>query len=261
MKIISKHKDFYDYIVQDENPDMVYVRTASTTKEDLFDYIPNKPYHYNYFYHYNSSEITINNIVFGVYPYVYFAPYVTIKIQANWGYDYFNYFLTYDDLDNIHTIKDFEKFCKNKAKEYCKTINEFRPLKKYTYYSYYKEKDFGQHILNIYSLKTECKEVFEHIKAPVFCQYVYPITNMSKLIRTFDYHEMNQSKFIINLSFIKLNPDIIRFWIDDLLDINTYNNIENFLWSIKQEPIANPDNNTKIISHGFDLKESFRNIK
>ena len=84
---------------------------------------------------------------------------------------------------------------------------------------------------------------------------------MSKLIRTFDYHEMNQSKFIINLSFIKLNPDIIRFWIDDLLDINTYNNIENFLWSIKQEPIANPDNKTKIISHGFDLKESFRNIK
>ena len=217
MKIISKHKDFYDYIVQDENPDMVYVRTASTTKEDLFDYIPNKPYHYNYFYHYNSSEITINNIVFGVYPYVYFAPYVTIKIQANWGYDYFNYFLTYDDLDNIHTIKDFERFCKNKAKEYCKTTNEFRLLKKYTYYSYYKEKDFGQHILDIYSLKTECKEVFEHIKAPVFCKYVYQITNMSKLIMTFDYHEMNQSKFIINLLLIKLNLDIIRFWIHDLL--------------------------------------------
>jgi hypothetical protein len=77
----------------------------------------------------------------------------------------------------------------------------------------------------------------------------------------FNYHDFFKAKFIGNVTFTKLGTDIIRYWIDELMDINTYNNIENFLWSIKQEPIANPDNKTKIISHGFDLKESFRNIK
>ena len=43
-------------------------------------------------------------------------------------------------------------------------------------------------------------------------------------------------------------------------DLNTYINIENFLWSVKQEPISNPDNNTKILAHGFDLKTSFRKM-
>ena len=47
---------------------------------------------------------------------------------------------------------------------------------------------------------------------------------------------------------------------NDLADLNTYINIENFLWSVKQEPIVNPDNKTKIISHGFDLKTSFRKM-
>ena len=36
--------------------------------------------------------------------------------------------------------------------------------------------------------------------------------------------------------------------------------IENYLWSMKQEPISEPDNDTKIISHGFDLKTSFRKM-
>ena len=54
--------------------------------------------------------------------------------------------------------------------------------------------------------------------------------------------------------------DILKFWIDNLMNINTYNNIENFLWSIKQEPTSEPDNKTKIINHGFDLKTSFRNM-
>ena len=47
---------------------------------------------------------------------------------------------------------------------------------------------------------------------------------------------------------------------NDLYDINTYNNIENFLWSIKQEPESKPDNKIKILSHGFDLKTSFRKM-
>ena len=54
--------------------------------------------------------------------------------------------------------------------------------------------------------------------------------------------------------------NILKYWYDDLNDLNTYINIENFLWSVKQEPVANPDNKTKILSHGFDLKTSFRKM-
>ena len=42
---------------------------------------------------------------------------------------------------------------------------------------------------------------------------------------------------------------------------NIYIDIENFLWENKQEPISNPDNNTRILAAGFDLKTSFRNVK
>ena len=47
---------------------------------------------------------------------------------------------------------------------------------------------------------------------------------------------------------------------EDLDNRPIYNDIENFLWSIKQEPISEPDNKTKIINHGFDLKTSFRKM-
>lgn len=51
----------------------------------------------------------------------------------------------------------------------------------------------------------------------------------------------------------------MRIWFEEIYSLNTYTNIENFLWASKQEPIANPDNNIKIIAHGFDTKDSFRN--
>jgi hypothetical protein len=54
--------------------------------------------------------------------------------------------------------------------------------------------------------------------------------------------------------------NILKYYYNDLADLNTYINIENFLWSIKQEPAATPDNKTKIQAHGFDLKTSFRKM-
>ena len=54
--------------------------------------------------------------------------------------------------------------------------------------------------------------------------------------------------------------NILKYYYNDLVDLNTYINIENFLWSIKQEPVAAPDNKTKLQAHGFDLKTSFRKM-
>ena len=67
-------------------------------------------------------------------------------------------------------------------------------------------------------------------------------------------------QYVTNICFSRLSKNILKYWYDELNTINTYNNIENFLWSIKQEPISNPDNKTKILSHGFDLKTSFRTM-
>ena len=54
---------------------------------------------------------------------------------------------------------------------------------------------------------------------------------------------------------------MLKIWGDEVMGLGTYTNIENFLWASKQEPISEPDNKTKIINHGFDLKTSFRNVK
>ena len=72
-----------------------------------------------------------------------------------------------------------------------------------------------------------------------------------------DFHSIH---YITNISFQKLQENILKYWYDELNDLNTYTNIENFLWSIKQEPEAKPDNKTKILAHGFDLKTSFRKM-
>jgi hypothetical protein len=66
--------------------------------------------------------------------------------------------------------------------------------------------------------------------------------------------------YLTNVCFNELNMNIIKYYYNDLYDLNTYINIENFLWSIKQEPVATPDNKTKIQAHGFDLKTSFRKM-
>jgi hypothetical protein len=65
-------------------------------------------------------DAIISNIIFGVYPYVYNAPYIKIRVNTITGNsEYFLYFFTKEDLYNIHANKDVEKLCSEKAKEYC----------------------------------------------------------------------------------------------------------------------------------------------
>ena len=257
MKIISKYKDFYDYLVQDNEPDMTYVRKPFLIMDNIIhERINWSNYNRNY-------DAIISNIIFGVYPYIYNAPYIKIRVNSITGNsEYFLYFFTKEDLYNIHANKDVEKLCSEKAKEYCVKHQNCRPLSKYVYEGWYYKRDAGEIIKNNNVLKKENKKIFEKIGAPVFIQNKSDVIDFNIFYENnFNYHDFLKTKFIGNVTFTKIGTDIIRYWIDELMDINTYNNIENFLWSIKQEPIANPDNKTKIISHGFDLKESFRNIK
>ena len=63
-----------------------------------------------------------------------------------------------------------------------------------------------------------------------------------------------------NPIFNELTINVLKHVQDDLIKRPIYNEIENFLWSVKEEPISEPDNKTKIINHGFDLKTSFRKM-
>ena len=139
--------------------------------------------------------------------------------------------------------------------------NTAKPLYKYEYNIYYK--NIGAEIKKRIS-KKEAKEVFEYIGPPVFCE-VSPIKDGSVYYDLKDYKGQDKldifNKYWIgNCSFEKLGKNILIIWMTELMSVNTYNNIENFLWSIKQEPISEPDNKTKIVNHGFDLKTSFRNM-
>ena len=94
----------------------------------------------------------------------------------------------------------------------------------------------------------------------MFCE-VSPIIDDSAYYNLKDYKGKEKDKYWIgNCSFEKLGKNILKIWMEELMSVNTYNNIENFLWSIKQEPISEPDNKTKIVNHGFDLKTSFRKM-
>ena len=72
MKIISKYKDFYDYLVQDNDADLIYVRKIGFVNEyydNLFNktdiYIPYYSKYYGYMYtdYYTKNRMNANKKV------------------------------------------------------------------------------------------------------------------------------------------------------------------------------------------------------
>ena len=113
-----------------------------------------------------------------------------------------------------------------------------------------------------YVWKSECKEIFEKLKSPIWTKFDKSLYE-GGVYWNFLYDKDHPRKivhYVKDICFNKLNNNILKYWYNELNDINTYINIENFLWSIKQEPVSTPDNKTKILSHGFDLKTSFRKM-
>lgn len=272
MKIISKYKDFYDYIVQDHDADITYVRNIGIVQEyydDLFkDDNYSLPYfnrHYGYINSYYSTkrsdgDVTLGNYIFGIYPFIYSQPYVDMKYSDVCGHDEHLIIILSKNL--IDDILDPSKMKSGIDNLKTLLMDEFNKTK------YHSEKSFKVQIhkdfyknLKKYIWKKSCPEIFYKIKAPVFVKEYNELFNdgaYSNCWPEFDKHKYIH--YIINISFQKLNKNILKYWYDEVFDINTYINIENFLWSIKQEPEAKPDNKTKIVAHGFDLRTSFRKM-
>lgn len=255
MKIVSKHKDFYDFLVQDYDSDLTYVRHIGLVNE-IFDFlyrklIPDRYYCNIYDECKKIGDFKLSNLVFGIYPFVFSQPILRIKIS---DYDFTILSLGRRLVDKLLDSKNKDELIQCAQDEFNK-----KGIGKVSFV--FDVKDI-QEILLAFTWKVECPNIFYKIESPVFVKY-YPELfengvywdNWPEEPRIGDKEE---TYYVTDISFQKLNYNILKYWYDDIYNINTYNNIENFLWSIKQEPESIPDNKTKIISHGFDLKTSFR---
>ena len=287
MKIISKFKDFYDYLAQDYDADIVYSRIPKW----VGDLRLRKLYMFNNGWWKNAdktkllyveyknrwSKVKIGNIdpegiVFGVYPFVYSTPILKLFGRDDYGEDAWKYpyavYISNSFIETLENEQDLKVRCKviskfaiDTVKAYNKHCNSWETLSENVEYKledYFKDRILD-HIMG-YARKVECPKIFETLGSPVFIEendlidfYHSPFPEKSEDKKTI-------KQYLVDLSFNALDPNIIKYWYNDLCDLNTYNNIENFLWSIKQEPQSQQTNKEKILSHGFDLKTSFRKM-
>ena len=282
MKIVSKYKDFYDYIVQDHDADITYIRhigLVNTYFDNLFQSGDRASHYFNHNYGYTYStyswrkakdgDVTLGNYIFGIYPFVYSQPYIDIK--------YSNVCLNDEHLIIILPKSIVDGLLNPETRGILTNAlttliwNEFNKIKfhsekpfKLTYNSKPLYNSDIHKNLKKYVWKVDCPEIFYKIESPVFVKdYIelfidgpyYNNWPQKPKIGNSEY-----THYVTDICFNKLNKNILKYWYNDIFDINTYINIENFLWSIKQEPESIPDNKTKILAHGFDLKTSFRKM-
>lgn len=276
MKIVSKYKDFYDFFTHDYEADIVYVREPVKVYENykkLYDkhdgYVSYSKYSYSKDY---EGHVKFSNYIFGVFPYVYSQPVINVCVKSVTGYEYdIISTLSHKSITEFMSLKDNEQqkswllFYVNKMINDYVINHPYIKIPKNISLPWTKNKlsDY----LSKFIWKHECREVFMKLNAPVWIEAYDELISQTVY---FEYSNENKIKhignstryaqYITNICFNKLNENILKYWYNDLMDLNTYINIENFLWSVKQEPVSIPDNKTKIISHGFDLKTSFRKM-
>lgn len=287
MRIISKFKDFYDYLAQDYDADIVYSRIPRwigdlrlrnlymANNSWLRNTDPTKLLYVESLIRWNKAElgdIEPSGIVFGVYPFVYSTPILKLFGKDDYGEDVWRYpYAVYLGSSFIETLENeqdpkvryklISKFAIDTVQAHNKNCDIWDKLDETVEYkleNYYKDKILDY--IKGYSRKVECPKIFETLGSPVFIEendlidfYHSPFPEKSKDKKTI-------KQYLVDLSFNALDPAIIKYWYNDLCDLNTYNYIENFLWSIKQEPQSQQTNKEKILSHGFDLKTSFRKM-
>lgn len=203
----------------------------------------------------NQNILMIKEYVIGIYPYVYYCPMLVRDTFYGYGLEE-NCYITkagkFSD-NEVFPIVLTEDDYKSK-KGYIEKIHEICPnivnilgpsflFKSDSYYPFY----LGTKYRNQENpFKIECKRLFELLEVPVF--------------------QINRNNRNISNDFvIKKNPNILttpllKHFPDIQAERDVYNDIENFLWERKQEPISEPSNELKIQAAGFDKKTSFRNM-
>jgi hypothetical protein len=281
MKIIDFRKDFYDWFGgYDVSDDISYVRKTTVLEnknddhqkiiKELLQEIKNDipDYHNVAVYGKDDYHIYIEHVIVGFYPNIYIAPFLIITDGNRYNIES-KYKPVPLPIDIYNNETEIQKLLFDKYPELSKMKLNYhfsRSKSKYKWDSYYKK--FASKFV------FENKNVFEKIlKVPVFVYF--PGQELGHKRYTYTqvcdnmFYDGDRYSYIFSPMYtsVILNPVFNEFRfnclkpISDLLDNQPiYTDIENFLWAVKQEPISEPDNKTKILNHGFDLKTSFRKM-
>lgn len=267
MKIVSKYKDFYDsfgFILGKPDESITYVRIPMQIDKDDNKYksIIKEIHDYGhlYFHTYGFKEdyvAWLESIVCGFYPYIYICPFYVIvhKITRN----------TYVPIglnpipvaeEYVHDKKSWDKIynkVQSKFDEYCKKNGLREKLHIDKLYDRNNRWYTPKFEFEKQSWKIENPDIFRKLESPTF-MYANESDDIAQYLD-------GNAGLTINPIFVKQKFDVLgsnRSRITN--EQNVYIDIENFLWETKKEPECLPDNKTKIINAGFDLKTSFRNM-
>lgn len=283
MKIISKYKDFYDYMWVDNDPDLVYVR-----KEKVCFSIPPVNTSYNKHWGHGLDEWMYVNkggyvkaigYTFGIYPYIYTVP--ALQIMKG-PYSYRNYLFTKSDIEALKIINKDKKQVKAYFKAIYDSVFDKDEHVPDMVLGYPFEKNPYNEVMR-YCWKEENPDFFLKIESPMFITYAWELLGKTYgYLDSVKYNDANKDKIqlceniiptasyvngvykyiprlVTNVCFNQLNENIIKYWYDDMV-ANIYSDIENFLMTSKLDPEPKISNEGKIIAHGFDLKTSFRKM-
>jgi hypothetical protein len=267
MKIISKYKDFYDYNYQYGAPDesIVYKRQCSCEldvsilkneeelkKLDLLRRTESflRPNTLCYTRYCICPKYTDTSYIIGIYPYLFICPCMGHIEMCIWDNHRFK-----ERLDKIIPI-DFNYVVDGKTlwqfiREH---IDSNIKLKK----MFRTEHDYTQYKLRPQEWVRESPETFKIFGTPIFmygeaCNVLIKHQEFAKIRDV-------EPTFIKDFSLSSLSVNLLKYHEDFIKNVDVYSSIENFLYSMKQEPISEPDNKTKILNAGFDLKTSFRKM-
>lgn len=267
MKIISKFTDFYEYdCYRYGAPDerIRWIRDRQVTRYDLpiYDNVIRKLVDKLFLCNMAQSQklytgkygdgfaLYISEELVGIYPYLYYIPVVYYNKPAYYDNRWRDtaHFSVEDSLKCL-TVPGYYKECmKEYGLNYKKYLIPEQILK-----AGKTIKDFhngGRDIANDPFI-VENREIFKYIESPVFIIDYDSPTHIkysdSQIHLTKDCNLMEDTFILLAYPSICGERDI-------------YNDIEDYFWSIKQEPMSEPDNKTKILAHGFDYKTSFRKM-
>ena len=265
MKIVSNFKDFYDFIYgHDTDQTNVYVR-----KQEYLTFTPDEYLqsgigsyvrkHCLGIYTYDSANnYMMGSVLLGIYPNVYV---LNVAVPSLFDISVHGPSITCDPDQRAYVIptnllpdksKISEIFGINLASSPYHYTNDGRVRISHIYSMHHSGGDMVNSVF-------EDQEIFKKIGAPIF---VGPISEGGY---DYDRNCTISATFIKNPNLGELNKAIVGMLnmvreLDPNFDVTVYDRIENYLYSSKVEPVSEPDNKTKILNAGFDLKTSFRKM-
>ena len=289
MKIIgSKFQDFYEfdcykygepsnlpewfrdtYIIDERDKDddrsiIVYFNSdldKFLKKSFLYDTMPK--YNWKGKYQANTANMThiyIKEQIVGIFPFIYYIPQVGTMHPTGKTYYYCGQFVPEMELRSFNADDCIALLTEP---EYYKEILVYYGLD-------YKQCIFPQQIIKAgQNVQPKWqKKVYRNINDPfvtncmeLFDKFGQPIIRYTPdQVERYSHFNKNSYKFFADLNINLSKTPLLRFYPDIQAERDIYTELENWVVANQQEPIHIPDNKTKIISHGFDLKTSFRKM-